>query len=127
MTDVVLNDEGRDTANAFLNNAFTPPANGFYYIHGQVEVNCTDPNDLSHVEIQIDKSASPIDGTIQSNSETHAQGGSNTNMTKASVSTFAIDFLTTNQPIKLRVKANAGSGTLQIIAKRAALGIFQLA
>ena len=127
LTDVVLNDEERDTANAFANNTFTPPANGFYYIHGQVEVNCTDPNDLSHVEIQIDKSASPIDGTIQSNSETHAQGGSNTNMTKASVSTFAIDFLTTNSPIKLRVKANSGAGTLQIIAQRAALGIFQLA
>jgi len=127
LTDVVLNDEERDTANAFLNNAFTPPANGFYYIHGQVEVNCTDPNDLSHVEIRIEKSGSPINGTIQSNSETHAQGGSNTNMTKASVSTFAIDFLTTNQPIKLRVKANSGAGTLQIIAQRAALGIFQLA
>ena len=127
LTDVVLNDEGRDNTNSFANNTFTPPATGYYCIQGQVEVNCTDPNDLSHVEIQIDKAGSTMDGTIQSNSETHAQGGSNTNMTKASVSTFAIDFLTTNQPIKLRVKANSGAGTLQIIAQRAALGIFQLA
>ena len=127
LTDVVLNDEGRDNTNSFANNAFTPPATGYYCIQGQVEVNCTDPNDLSHVEIQIDKAGSTMDGTIQSNSETHAQGGSNTNMTKASVSTFAIDFLTTNQPIKLKVKANSGAGTLQIIAQRAALGIFQLA
>ena len=127
LTDVVLNDEGRDNTNSFANNTFTPPATGYYCIQGQVEVNCTDPNDLSHVEIQIDKAGSTMDGTIQSNSETHAQGGSNTNMTKASVSTFAIDFLTTNQPIKLKVKANSGAGTLQIIAQRAALGIFQLA
>ena len=127
LTDVVLNDEERDNTNSFTNNTFTPPANGYYCIQGQVEVNCTDPNDLSHVEIQIDKSGSTMDGTIQSISETHASGGSNTNMTKASVSTFAVDFLTTNQPIKLKVKANSGAGTLQIIAQRAALGIFQLA
>lgn len=127
LTDVVLNDEERDNTNSFANNTFTPPATGYYCIQGQVEVTCTDPNDLSHVEIQLDKSGSTLDGTIQSISETHASGGSNTNMTKASVSTFAVDFLTTNQPIKLRVKANSGAGTLQIIAQRAALGIFQLA
>ena len=128
LTDVVLNDEERDNTNSFANNTFTPPANGYYCIQGQVEVNCTDPNDLSHVEIQIDKAGSPINGTIQTHSETHGlHGGSNSNFTKASVSTFAIDFLTTNQPIKLRVKANSGAGTLQILAQRAALGIFQLA
>ncbi|OUU73503.1 MAG: hypothetical protein CBC27_00800 [Opitutia bacterium TMED67] len=124
LTDVVLNDEQRDNANAFANNTFTPPVTGYYCIQGQVEVTCTDPNDLSHVEIQIDKSGSPMDGTIQSISETHA---SNSNMTKASVSTFVIEYLATNQPIKLRVKANCGAGTLQIVAQRAALGIFQLA
>jgi len=128
LTDVVLNDEERDNTNSFTNNTFTPPANGYYCIQGQVEVNCTDPNDLSHVEIQIDKAGSAINGTIQTHSETHEpDGDANSNYTKASVSTFAIDYLTTNQPIKLRVKANSGAGTLQIIAQRAALGIFQLA
>lgn len=124
LTDVVLNDEQRDNKSAFANNTFTPPVTGYYCIQGQVEVTCTDPNDLSHVEIQIDKSGSAMDGTIQSISETHA---SNSNMTKASVSTFVIEYLTSSNPIKLRVKANCGAGTLQIVAQRAALGIFQLA
>jgi len=124
LTDVVLNDEQRDNKSAFANNTFTPPVTGYYCIQGQVEVTCTDPNDLSHVEIQIDKSGSAMDGTIQSISETHA---SNSNMTKASVSTFVIEYLTSSHPIKLRVKANCGAGTLQIAAQRAALGIFQLA
>jgi len=124
LTDVVLNDEQRDNKSAFANNTFTPPVTGYYCIQGQVEVTCTDPNDLSHVEIQIDKSGSAMDGTIQSISETHA---SNSNMTKASVSTFVIEYLTSSNPIKLRVKANCGAGALQIVAQRAALGIFQLA
>mgnify|MGYP003133742785 CR=1 FL=1 len=127
LTDVVLNDEERDNTNSFANNAFTPPANGYYCIQGQVRVTCTDPNDLSLVELLLTKSDSPINGTTQGLSETHAQGGSNTNMTTASVSTFAIDFLTTNQPIKMRVKANCGAGTLNINAQDAAFGVFQLA
>lgn len=124
LTDVVLNDEQRDNKSAFANNTFTPPVTGYYCIQGQVEVTCTDPNDLSHVEIHIDKAGTPMDGTIQSISETHA---SNSNMTKASVSTFVIEYLASNQPIKLKVKANCGAGDLQIVAQRAALGIFQLA
>ena len=127
LTDVVLNDEERDNTNSFANNPFTPPANGYYCIQGQVRVTCTDPNDLSLVELLLTKSDSPINGTTQGLSETHAQGGSNTNMTTASVSTFAIDFLTTNQPIKMRVKANCGAGTLNINAQDAAFGVFQLA
>ena len=127
LTDVVLNDEERDNTNSFANNTFTPPANGYYCIQGQVRVTCTDPNDLSLVELLLTKSDSPINGTTQGLSETHAQGGSNTNMTTASVSTFAIDFLATNQPIKMRVKANSGAGTLNINAQDAAFGVFQLA
>tara|TARA_Y100000589_G_scaffold11984_1_gene9800 strand:+ start:11931 stop:12902 length:972 start_codon:yes stop_codon:yes gene_type:complete len=131
LTDVVLNDEERDNTNSFANNTFTPPANGYYCIQGQVRVTCTDPNDLSLVELLLTKSDSPINGTTQGLSERHGDssggGGSNTNMTTASVSTFAIDFLTTNQPIKMRVKANSGAGTLSINAQDAAFGVFQLA
>lgn len=127
LTDVVLNDEQRDNKNAFANNTFTPPVTGYYFIQGQAEVECTDPNDLSHAEITIAKSGSPMEGTTQTFSETHASGGANTNMTKASVSTFVIEYLTASDPIKLKVKANSGSGTLRIVAQRAALGIFQLA
>ena len=127
LTDVVLTLEKRDNTNSFANNTFTPPVTAYYCIQGQVQVTCTDPNDLSHVELLIAKNGSAMDGTTQSISEAHASGGANTNMTKASVSTFVIEYLTASDPIKLRVKANSGSGTLRIDSQSAALGIFQLA
>lgn len=122
--DVVLNVEHIDTASAFASNTFTPPSTAYYCIQGQVNVQCDDANELSTAYARIAKGGNALAGTTQGISETHA---TNSNMTFASISTFAIASLTSSDPIKLQVNANSGAGNLSVVSTYASLGIFQLA
>jgi hypothetical protein len=126
-TDVVLANDSLDTANAFANNTFTPPVTGYYCIQGAVSVECSDANDMSYLGVRLTKGGSAIAGTEHFLSETHAQGGSNTNFSSASANTFVIAYLTPSDTIKMQVYANAGVGNLSVSNSASSLGIFQIA